>query len=63
MVLNAGTETFGMRLDGEGPTPENSCASETSDNTVIFLPKMNGDAPRPPDYVKPPERRMISKNI
>ncbi|XP_065352008.1 partitioning defective 3 homolog isoform X9 [Cloeon dipterum] len=34
------------RGDGEGPTPENSCASETSENTVIFMPKANGDIPR-----------------
>jgi hypothetical protein len=65
-VLSAGTETFGTLLDGEGPTPENSCASENShlfsqNNTVLFLPKMNVDVTRPPEYIKPPEQRMISK--
>jgi len=55
---SSGTEVFGYRNDGEGPTPENSCASETSENTVIFLPKMNGDVPR--EGMRPPEQKVIS---
>jgi len=57
---SSGTEVFGYKsVDGEGPTPENSCASETSENTVIFMPKMNGDVPR--DGMRPPEQKVISK--
>jgi hypothetical protein len=59
---SSGTEVFGYKsVDGEGPTPENSCASETSENTVIFMPKMNGDVPR--DGMRPPEQKVISESL
>ncbi|XP_059471634.1 partitioning defective 3 homolog isoform X3 [Neocloeon triangulifer] len=54
---SSGTEVFGYRGDGEGPTPENSCASETSENTVIFMPKVNGDVQRD---VRPLDKKIIN---
>lgn len=39
-----GTETLGAKSESEGQTPDNSGASENSDNTVIFLPYSNNNS-------------------